>query len=159
LGASETTATDPKQTVGLESTLQDVNPVFVSIILVSCTGCAQLADKPPPAVGDYSIAAKSWLGANIEEMIAVWPNPNMRCGSNTIGEAGCAWWRHNQAAAPGGTPNYDYRCEAIARYNEAGVITKIEVKESSNCHRRFPGQIDRMTRHTSPDVNVKIEEL
>ncbi len=105
------------------------------------------------------MAAQSWLGANIEEMIAFWPNPNMRCGSNTIGEAGCAWWRHNQTPAPGGRPVYDYRCEAIARYNEAGVITKIEVKESSNCDRRFGDQLDQMTRQSASDVDVKIEEL
>ena len=105
------------------------------------------------------MAAKSWPGANIEEMTAVWPNPNMWCGSNTSGEAGRAWWRHHQTAAPGGNPVYDYRCEAIARYDEAGVITKIEVNESSNCHRRFGGQLDRMTRQTASESDVKIEEL
>lgn len=136
-----------------------MKPALVSIILFSGAGCAQFADNPPPAVGDYSIAAYSWRGANIKEMTAVWPSPTKRCGSNTIGEAGCAWWKHNQAVPPGGTPNYDYRCEVIARYNEAGIITKIEVKESKNCHRRFPGQLDRMTRHTDPNVNVKTEEL
>jgi len=139
--------------------LQDVTPAFVSIILVSCAGCAQLADKPPPAVGDYSMAAKSWLGANIEEMIAFWPEPNMRCGSNTIGEAGCAWWRHRQTGTPGGNPVYDYRCEAIARYNEAGVITKVEVKESRNCHRYFRDRFDRMTRQTARGANAEIEEF
>lgn len=133
--------------------------VCASIVLVICAGCTHFADNPTPAIGDYSMAAKSWLGANIEEMIAVWPTPNMHCGSNTIGQVGCAWWRHNQTPAPGGRPVYDYRCEAIARYNEAGVITKIEVIESSNCHRRFGDQLDQMTRQSASDVNVKIEEL
>jgi hypothetical protein len=157
--SSRTSALGQKQTVVMASTLRDVRSLCALIILISCAGCAQLADKPTPAVGDYSMAAKSWLGANIEEMIAAWPNPNMRCGSNTIGEAGCAWWRHFQTAAPGGRPAYDYRCEAIARYNEAGVITKIEVNESSNCHRRFGRQLDQMTRQSASDVDVKIEEL
>ena len=130
------------------------------IVVLSCAGCAQFAYESDSAVDEYSMAAQSWLGVNIGEMIAAWPNPNMPCGSNTIGEAGCAWWRHRQTPpSPDGRPAYDYRCEAIARYNEAGVITKIEVMESSDCHRRYRDQFDRMTRRSAPAVGVTIEEL
>ncbi len=131
---------------------------FALVTLLSCAGCAQLSGEYSSSVDDYSMAAKSWLGANIEEMIAAWPNPNMHCGSNTIGEAGCAWWRHRQTGG-GENPSYNYRCEAIARYNEAGVISRIEVRESLRCDRRFRGQFDRMTRHTAWEVNPTIEEL
>lgn len=105
------------------------------------------------------MAARSWLGAYVEDMLAAWPNPNMRCGSNTIGESGCVWWRHRQDNTPGGDIQFDYRCEAIVRYNEAGVITEVDVRQSSNCHRRYGDQLQRMRRDTSPEVSATIEDL
>jgi hypothetical protein len=132
---------------------------FNLVILLSCTGCAPLANETTSIGDEYSFAAKSWQGSYIEEMIAAWPNPNMYCGSNTIGEAGCAWWRHNRTPGPSGNPTYDYRCEAIARYDEAGVIFRIEVRQSINCHRRFKDRFDRMTRPAGAIVSATIEEL
>ena len=136
-----------------------MRPASIFFSLLICTGCVELvASESPHTVDEYSIAARSWIGADIEEMLAAWPNPNMQCGSNTIGEAGCVWWRHNQTPAPGGTPAYEYRCEAIARYNEAGVITRIDVRRSRYCYRRFNDQLDRMTRHISRK-GIEVEEL
>ncbi len=128
-------------------------------ILLSCAGCVPFANETTSTGDQYSLAALSWQGAYIEEMIAAWPNPNMHCGSNTIGEAGCAWWRHNQSGAPGGHPTYDYRCEAIVRYDEGGVIFRIEVRQSVNCHRRFKDRFDRMTRPAGAIASATIEEL
>ena len=92
------------------------------------TGGAQhVASESPHAVDEYSIAARSWIGADIEEMLAAWPNPNMQCGSNTIGEV--------------------------------GVITRIEVRQSSDCHRLFKDHFDRMTRHAALNINATVEEL
>ena len=133
--------------------------IFTLISFFSCVGCAELTYKSTPVVDEFSMAAKSWIGAHIEEMISVWPNPNIHCGKNTIGEAGCAWWRYGQSPVADGQVTYGYRCEIIARYNEAGVITRIEIRESDRCDRIFAGQFVRMTRHTEPEPMLTIEEL
>lgn len=141
----------------MQSSLQYMRQAVALLILFFCSGCAQLAGKSTSSVDEYSMAARSWLGAYIEEMTAVWPNPNMHCGSNTIGEAGCVWWRHRQSGHR--NPSYDYRCEAIARYNEDGVITRIDVRESQRCDRLFRVHFGRMTRHTGREGSPTIEEL
>ena len=107
---------------------------FDLVILLSCAGCIPLVSESTSTIDQYSMAAKSWQGAYIEEMIAAWPNPNMHCGSNTIGEA-------------------------IARYNEGGVIYRIEVRQSRGCQRRFKDRFDRMTRPAGAKASATIEEL
>jgi hypothetical protein len=124
--------------------------IFLSLLI--CTGCAELVVESTPTVDEYSTAARSWIGAHIDEMLAAWPNPNMPCGSNTIGEAGCVWWRDLYVGQG------DYHCEAIARYDEAGVITRIDVRRSRYCYRRFGDRFDRMTRRVSRK-NIEIEDL
>lgn len=125
---------------------------YVFLSLLVCTGCAELSVKSTPVVDYYSMAARSWIGAHIDEMLVAWPDPNMHCGSNTIGEVGCAWWRHVYVGQG------NYHCEAIARYNEAGVITRIEVKRSLYCYRLFEDNFERMTRRASRK-GTEIEDL
>ena len=100
----------------------------------------------------------SWLGADIQEMLAVWPSPNMDCGSNKTGQSGCVWWRQFRGSAIGPGPVDYHHCEVIARYDEAGAITEIDVRRSLDCHRLFRrDQLDRMTRHTSEKERTAIE--
>ena len=106
----------------------------------------------------YSAAALSWYGANIQEMLSVWPNPNMRCGGNTVGQPGCAWWRHTNKpnfAAGYDSSTFNYHCECIAYYDAAGVITDIDVKRSLHCDRRFRDQFESMTRKTDFSYSEK----
>ena len=131
--------------------------IIASIILV-LTSCAQLDGGTVGRQDDYSNAAMSWLGAEIREMVAVWPSPNMDCGPNKTGQAGCVWWRQFKGIASGEGP-LEHHCEVIARYDEAGVITEIDVRRSRECHRLFGNeQLDRMTRRTSEKERTGIEK-
>ena len=123
----------------------------IAVLILTCMGCAPLGNE---MVGDdnYSSAAMSWLGADIQEMLAVWPNPNMKCGSNKDGQAGCAWWRHSRGShdvpisGGSGAMPYNYDCETVVHYDAAGVITDIDLKRSRYCDRRFGDRIDSMTQ-------------
>ena len=132
--------------------------IITTVMILMVTSCAQLDTGKVDRDDEYSRAALSWLGADIQEMLAVWPNPNMPCGSNTVGEAGCAWWRHFGAGDPSGVARLDYYCEAIARYDEVGVITEIDVRRSRYCHRVFNDRFDRMTRRVSEKNSTAIEK-
>jgi len=133
--------------------------VSAAVISFLCGSCAQLAGEPTPSVDKYSIAAMSWRGAYIEDMVAAWPHPQEKCRSKTVSEGGCVHWRHHQGGGGNTTPAFNYRCEAIAHFDAAGVITRVEVRESLNCHRRFEWHFDRMTRPHSPDLESEMEEL
>ena len=121
--------------------------ITASLILV-LTSCAQLDGGAVNRQDDYSNAAMSWLGADIQDMVAGWPSPNKACGSNKVGQSGCVWWRQFYSGARGGSTTFD--CEVVAHYDEAGVITEIDVRKSRECHLLFnDDQFDRMTRRTS----------
>jgi hypothetical protein len=132
--------------------------IITASIIIVVTSCAQLDGGTVDREDDYSNAAMSWLGADIQEMLAVWPSPNMACGSNKVGQTGCVWWRQVTGIALGQGP-MGHHCEVIARYDEAGVITEIDVRRSFDCHRLFKNdQFDRMTRRTSEKERTAIEE-
>ena len=121
-------------------------------------GCIYIDTESEYVEDEHSKAANSWLGANIQEMTAIWPPPNMHCGSNTIGEAGCAWWRHRYESGAVKAA-YGYRCEVIARYNEDGVITRIEVKQSYRCDSYYGDNFERLTRQTGGRARPRIEDM
>ena len=130
--------------------------IGLSFLVVS--GCAQPDLSEPDGDDGYSIAARSWLGAEVNDMLAVWPNPNMRCGRYTPGQPGCAWWRHKRGSERRDA-TFDYHCEAIVRYNADGIITDVDVKRSRHCHRRFRDDFSRMTRHLLEPGNNEIETV
>lgn len=111
----------------------------IAISMLICAGCEHFGDGKPDD-DKYSIAAASWVGSNIQEMVAAWPHPMKTCGSKKGGATGCVWWRHRSRSG-----SYSYECEAVAYYDEAGVITMVDVKQSHDCHRLFEDHFERMT--------------
>lgn len=123
---------------------------LIVIILLACAGCAPLG-KSAVTDDNYRLAAMSWVGADIQEMLAAWPNPNRKCGSNRQVEARCARWKHT-----GGTAGYwgsavSHDCDTVAHYDVAGTVTDIDVNESRRCDDRYGEQLVVMNRGpTSP---------
>ena len=125
----------------------------IAILFVALTACAPDSGNVR-SDDEFAIAANSWLGADIKEMLAVWPNPNMRCGPNEIGQAGCAWWRLTNRRNLGVSSDswtYNYYCEAIVKYDAAGSIIDIDVVRSINCERRFSRGFGLLTRRPAED--------
>lgn len=116
--------------------------IRISIIfsVLICSGCSQFGHGKADPDDKYAVAASSWVGSNIMEMAAAWPYSMPYCGSRKGGASGCVWWRNS-----GGTGTYTYYCETVAYYDEAGVITKVEVRQSNNCHRAFERHLELMT--------------
>ena len=112
--------------------------IVISLLLFA--GCSQFGHGKADPNDKYAIAASSWVGSNIMEMVAAWPHSMPSCGSRKGGASGCVWWRHR-----GGGGTYAYNCETVAYYDEAGVITKVEVRQSNDCHRLFEHHFERMT--------------
>lgn len=110
--------------------------------MLICAGCEHFGDGKADDVDKYSYAATSWVGSNIQEMVAAWPHAMPSCGSRKGGAYGCVWWRHRNITK---SMHSDYDCEAIAYYDKAGVITDVDVKRSRDCHRLFERHFDRMT--------------
>ena len=121
--------------------------IITAVFILVITACAQLDTEEVDRDDDYSTAAMSWLGANMQEMLAAWPEPNMRCSNNKVGRAGCAWWRHRSGGGRDGHVGYDYNCETVVHYDANLVITDIDVKFSRYCYRLFGDQFEQMTRH------------
>jgi hypothetical protein len=120
---------------------------LITIVVFAGAGCAPLSD--PPLSGDtYRIAAESWLGADIQEMLAASPNPNRKCGTNEEGVAGCARWDHSRYSrgGPSGPGATEYSCVTVAHYNSDGTITEVNVQDSRRCELRYGEQMASMTR-------------
>ncbi len=132
--------------------------LFIALSFLVVYGCVVTGDDR------YSNAAHSWLGADIEEMLAVWPAPNLGGDTYIQGQPGESAWKHRRfiaafSTAPGGVfPGNEYHCEAIARYYAAGKITDVEVKVSRLCYRRFSDEeFSLMTRNSVTPKNDEVE--
>lgn len=113
---------------------------FLALVTLICTGCSRFGHGKADSDDKYAIAASSWVGSNIMEMVAAWPHSMPSCGSKKGGSSGCVWWRHRS-----GSGTFAYECEAVAYFDEAGVITKVVVRRSNDCHRLFERHFERMT--------------
>lgn len=122
---------------------------FVAAIAVFLIGCASLTRQSTPTDA-YSIVAMSWQGANIQQMLSAWPNPNIRCGPNEAGQPGCARWKHASGSFSGqtGVSADKHNCDVLAHYDATGLITRIEVRESRNCEVRYADTFPSMARPT-----------
>ena len=110
------------------------------LILAAC-------DTNPPRIDDYRYVAYSWTGGNIDEMIAVWGKPNREHEPATAGAPGKARWRSFSRVGTGGTgESYRYFCEMIARFDEAGSISEIEIVRSQHCRTLYGEGIRDMLR-------------
>lgn len=119
--------------------------ILTIFLIVLCAGCAPLTGTTP---GDsFTSAAMSWVGADIQEMLAVWPNPNRKCGANVQGEAGCARWTHEGGSVSSWSRYANgYRCDTVAYYDADGTIKSMDVKRSRGCDERFGELIEAWVR-------------
>ena len=114
--------------------------VLCVVMLVS--GCSSWGGASDDSPNQYQFAANSWLGAKIEGMVAAWGTPNKGYLPPDGLEEGIAGW----AVWSKSGESYRYRCETLVHFNAEGTITRIVVKHSRSCSRRYNGKFGRMTR-------------
>ncbi len=105
-------------------------------------GCSIIGGGAGEAPSRYVYAAKSWAGASIQEMVAAWGTPNAGYKPSERGDSGIAGW---DVYAKSGQ-DYRYRCTTFAYFDSDGFITRIVVRHSRFCDRRYDGQYGTMTR-------------
>lgn len=111
--------------------------LLIGLMLGGCAATGYEADDDETA---FHKAAVSWVGAPIQEMLTRWGKPTNLHVEATEQRDGLARWRTTNnnsghtAGASAGTRFYT--CIAEARYDMAGVITKVDTV-SSNCDKVF----------------------
>ena len=121
----------------------------IVLVIFTISGCTTSVDVAVTEQDRYALAAKSWEGASLPEMIAAWGPPN-RAEQPPKGETdGFVWWEYYspQRRSDQHGITYRYYCSAVAHFNSTLTITSIEIKHSRNCYRLYEGQFESMTRH------------
>jgi len=108
--------------------------LVLAVILAACSGTMPQTDK-------YRLAANSWEGEAIQDMVTAWGTPNIGYVPPKEGNLGVAGW-----AAHRRTPNDDYRCKTMAYFDESGAITEVDVEYSRSCQRPYKDKLEQMTR-------------
>ena len=109
-------------------------------------GCSASGGLTGEASNRYEYAANSWLGARIEEMVATWGTPNSGYIPPEPGKHGVAGWNAYSVSGSGDDKSYRYRCTTLAYFDSNGLITRIVVKHSRSCDRRYGDEFGTMTR-------------
>ncbi len=123
-----------------------MNRLSVVIAILTVFGCATTND-----ISDrYTLAANSWKGASIEEMVAAWSTPNAGFLPADGEQNGIAGWsvlyESGVDSSMGHRKRTYYHCTTFAHFDSNGTILRIEVRNSRNCDRRFENQFELMTR-------------
>jgi len=98
-------------------------------------GCASTGFERDDDDSEFHKAAVSWVGAQVDDMIARWGEPSNLHIEASDKRDGLARWRttdDNPTSAPAGSGSNHFTCIAEARYDLKGVITKVDTV-SSNC--------------------------
>jgi hypothetical protein len=116
-------------------------PMYRYLILaLALGGCATTGFEPADDDTAFHKAAVSWVGAPIQEMLERWGEPSNLHVEASERRDGLARWRTSDDSAPrddtGGVDTHSATCIAEARYDMAGVITKVDTV-SSNCEKVF----------------------
>ena len=102
--------------------------LVVALTLVACA-----SDSNTTKVDRFTVIAKKWQGASINEMIRTWGNPRTLDQESPTGGAGTGNWAHFAGDGDsGGYGNRRMHCEATASFDAQGIITAIDVI-SQNC--------------------------
>ena len=123
-----------------------MNRLSVVIAILTVFGCATTND-----ISDrYTLAANSWKGASIEEMVTAWSTPNAGFLPADGEQNGIAGWNvlYESGVNSGtnlGKKTY-YHCTTYAHFDSNGTILRIEVRNSRYCDSRFENQFELMTR-------------
>ena len=118
-------------------------PVVLAFVFIS--GCSTWGGASGQATNLYKYAANSWIGAQIEQMVAAWGTPNRGYYPAKGEEQGVAGWGIWSQTGIGDNKEYRYRCETLAYFDAEGIITRIVVKHALSCDRPYEGQLERMT--------------
>jgi hypothetical protein len=115
----------------------------VASILAACGTTAYDDDRDA-----FRAAAVSWVGAPLDDMIAVWGKPSERVIEPAEGRSGLVRWRNNYSA--GGPSQYvaGHRCIVEARYGLDGTILRVDTI-SHNCDQRYAEVLDQLARSGS----------
>ena len=127
-------------------------PVFLVVVFLS--GCSGWGGAGGEAKNLYEYAANSWVGAQIEQMVAAWGTPNRGYYPASSEEEGVAGWSVWSQTGIGANREYRYRCETLAYFDSDGIIIRIVVKHAHSCDRPYAGQFKRMTRLNSPPISI-----
>ena len=118
------------------------------VLALLLSGCAGMPEDDPDNNSALHNAAISWVGAQAEEMIRAWGEPNNLKIDPEEDRKGLLRWRETnrfdstRASVSAGA----YTCIVEAHYGASGVITKVETL-STNCDVLYgPEQIARLTR-------------
>lgn len=117
-----------------------------SILTLASLGLAACAGTLYDSAEDddeFRSAAVSWVGAPLDDMIAVWGEPSQHVIEAQPGRNGLVRWRNTWSA---GTPTLavdGYRCIVEARYSLDRTILRIDTI-SHNCDAQFSDQLDRL---------------
>ena len=123
-----------------------MNRLSVVIAILTVFGCATTND-----ISDrYTLAANSWKGASIEEMVAAWRTPNAGFLPADGEQNGIAGWdvyyESGVDSSMGHRKRTYYHCTTYAHFDSNGTILRIEVRNSRYCDSRFENQFELMTR-------------
>jgi hypothetical protein len=118
--------------------------VFVVIAVLGCT----TGNATDDAHDRYALAARSWMGAGIGEMIAAWGDPTRRFELPEGEKEGIAWWESfSEEGGHGGRGKTTrYHCSAVAHFNSNLIISNIEILRSRDCDRLYGSRFESMTR-------------
>ena len=111
-------------------------------ILAACGTTAFDGDDDRDA---FRVAAVSWVGAPLDDMIAVWGKPSERIIEPTEERSGVARWRDTYSSGSATQNVIGHRCIVEVRYGVDGTILKVDTI-SRECDDRYGEVMDELTR-------------
>ena len=115
--------------------------VAAMVFLVACTTGGQSVDAPSP----FELAAHSWIGASVDEMIAVWGEPTSLLNERARDGHGIAHWKSGGRGGFGMNLASSRRCAVDAYFLEDRVIRRVTVS-GPRCDERYAKYLDELTR-------------
>lgn len=114
--------------------------VLASLSVAACAGTLHDSAEDDD---EFRSAAVSWVGAPLEEMIAVWGEPSQHVIEAQPGRNGLVRWRDTWSAGTSTLAVDGYRCIAEARYSLDRTILRVDTI-SHNCDSGFSGQLEKL---------------
>jgi hypothetical protein len=111
-------------------------------ILVACGSMAYDRDEGADA---FRAASVSWVGAQPDEMIAVWGEPSGRVVEPAGGRSGVVRWRSTRSAGNATQAVAGHRCIVAARHGLDGTILRVDTI-SHNRDKRYAEVLDQLAR-------------
>ncbi len=106
------------------------------LLALALTGCTSSGHERADDESGFHMAAVSWVGAPVSEMVVRWGEPNNLKVEVSEDRDGLVRWRETSNTAALGAGTRYHTCIAEARYGMDGVITKVDTV-SSNCEQLY----------------------